>query len=258
MVQAEPYDRDFARLYDLLVYGREEVEADEVELDFLEWAFHEMCQREVRNILDIGCGTGRYLIPLTREGYEVTGLDNSAGVIDECRRRLRKQGLSEDFIQEALENMDFHNNFDALLCMGSVICYLLDTERIRKALRGFRQALRPKGLLVLDNWNFFAQWHRLEKTYSDVRGNDRIQIEYQDRHWYEDFESIYHIEIMADIHEAGSSYEIRREDVLKAMTVGEMNAYLKDAGFAQISAYPSFDLSESHHTSGENMIFLAV
>lgn len=111
--------------------------------------------------------------------------------------------------------------------------------------------------MVLDNWNFLAQWHRLGKTHSDVRGNDRIRIEYRDRHWYEDFASIYHIEITANVYERGRTYRIHREDVLRAMTVGEMEAYLKNASFAHVSAYPDFDLSKANDTSGERMIFLA-
>ena len=64
MVQSEPYDEDLARLYDLLVYGREDVEADDMELDFLTWAFEEARPLRARDILDVGCGTGRHVLPL--------------------------------------------------------------------------------------------------------------------------------------------------------------------------------------------------
>ncbi len=42
------------------------------------------------------------------------------------------------------------------------------------------------------------------------------------------------------------------------MTVEETKKYLRDAGFVQVSAYPSFDRSAEKHTSGERMIFLAI
>ena len=41
--------------------------------------------------LDIGCGTGRVLIPTARAGFEITGLDLSPFMLNECRKKLEKQ-----------------------------------------------------------------------------------------------------------------------------------------------------------------------
>jgi len=252
------YERDFATLYDFLVYNCEEAKASEIELGFINWVFDNACPRKVRRILDIGCGNGRFLIPLARKGYEAFGLDNSGDMLEECDRRLHKYNLRADLIKEDLEELNFNKEFDALICMDSVICYLLDTTRIIKALPRFRRALHPKGLLILENWNFFHQWELLEKTLSGVRGNDRIRIEYQNRYRYESFTSILHIETMANVQEGKGSYKLYHEEILRLMTVGEMEMYLREAGFAQVSIYPSFNRSEADNSSGEHMIFLAV
>ena len=42
-------------------------------------------------ILELGCGTGRVLLPLARAGYEITGLDLAADMIDRCRAKLRAE-----------------------------------------------------------------------------------------------------------------------------------------------------------------------
>jgi len=39
-------------------------------------------------ILELGCGTGRLLIPLARAGYKVTGLDNALAMLAKAQRRL--------------------------------------------------------------------------------------------------------------------------------------------------------------------------
>src|SRR6266496_376387 len=39
-------------------------------------------------VLELGCGTGRILIPTARSGIEIVGLDLSAGIIEACGRRL--------------------------------------------------------------------------------------------------------------------------------------------------------------------------
>lgn len=43
---------------------------------------------EVGPILELGCGTGRLLVPLARAGYEVTGLDTSLAMLAKAQRRL--------------------------------------------------------------------------------------------------------------------------------------------------------------------------
>src|SRR5439155_1181079 len=39
-------------------------------------------------ILELGCGTGRLLVPLARDGLEVVGIDHSREMLDRCRERL--------------------------------------------------------------------------------------------------------------------------------------------------------------------------
>lgn len=43
-------------------------------------------------VLELGCGTGRLLLPLTRAGYEVTGLDSSPAMLERARERLGQEG----------------------------------------------------------------------------------------------------------------------------------------------------------------------
>jgi SAM-dependent methyltransferase len=42
-------------------------------------------------VLELGCGTGRILVPTARAGVEIAGLDASEGMLDACRRRLRAE-----------------------------------------------------------------------------------------------------------------------------------------------------------------------
>src|SRR5437867_649860 len=42
-------------------------------------------------VLELGCGTGRVLVPLARAGHVVTGIDSSANMLDRCRTNLEKE-----------------------------------------------------------------------------------------------------------------------------------------------------------------------
>jgi SAM-dependent methyltransferase len=45
-------------------------------------------------ILELGCGTGRLLLPLARAGYEVIGLDNSPAMLAKAKARLSGRGMN--------------------------------------------------------------------------------------------------------------------------------------------------------------------
>jgi len=177
--------------------------------------------------------------------------------------------------------------------MNSVLCYVHEAEAVSAALRRIHRALRPGGLLVIDNWNFLAQWHRLDEEYGEVREEDGVRLDYLARHWasvarhwasvarhwasvarhwasvarhwasvarhwLEDFAGIYHVEIEATVTESDRSYEFRSDEALKVMTADEVRLRLEPAGFAPVAAYPSYDLSLQDETSGDRMIFLAL
>src|SRR5436309_1616802 len=42
-------------------------------------------------VLEVGCGTGRILIPTARAGLDIVGLDLSLRMLDVCRQRLRDE-----------------------------------------------------------------------------------------------------------------------------------------------------------------------
>src|SRR5512134_1834309 len=49
-------------------------------------------------VLEIGCGTGRVTIPLAAAGAEITGLDVSASMLEEAKRKAQNQGLRINWI----------------------------------------------------------------------------------------------------------------------------------------------------------------
>lgn len=53
-----------------------------------------------------------------------------------------------------MRSLHFGRRFDAIVCLGTAFNYLVDPQDVNRALGGFRQHLRPGGLLVLDLTNF--------------------------------------------------------------------------------------------------------
>ncbi len=257
MAEDSSYSGEVARVYDLLVYGHPDAEAQGSELDFLLRALEDACRCPVRDVLDVGCGTGYHLLPLVRRGYGVRGVDCSSAMLAECRRKLRQAGLRAELGERDMRDIRAEDDFDTVLAMNSVLCYVHRAAAVRDVLGRLHRALRPGGLLVLDNWNLLAQWYRLEEDYGEVRRQGGVCLEYRAHHWMEDFAGIYHVEIEATVTEDSRSYGFRSDEALKVMTVDEVLMHLASAGFGRVAAYPSYDLSLQNETSGDRMIFLA-
>ena len=101
-------------------------------------------------IVDAGCGYGRNLIYLLREGYEVFGVDRNAEAVE--RVRAMAQGLApglpvESFRVTQVEAMPFADGFaDAVVC-NSVLHFAADDAQFDARVRELWRVLRPGGLM---------------------------------------------------------------------------------------------------------------
>jgi len=84
------------------------------ECDFIE---QEIGFNKSVRILDIGCGTGRHSIELSKRGYQVTGIDLSDSQLVRAREKAEKQGQKIDFLKHDARNLPFENEFDLVIML---------------------------------------------------------------------------------------------------------------------------------------------
>ena len=65
-----------------------------------------MKERGVQRVLDLGCGPGRHVLYLSRQGFEMHGLDISAAGVERCRKAVEQQhGGPAGRLKAGLQNM---------------------------------------------------------------------------------------------------------------------------------------------------------
>jgi SAM-dependent methyltransferase len=101
-------------------------------------------------VLDAGCGGGRNVKYLLREGYEVFGVDVSAEAVAELRNlasKLAPRLPAENFQVAPVEAMPFADEFADLVICHSVLHFAQDEAQLQAMVRGLWRVLRPGGML---------------------------------------------------------------------------------------------------------------
>jgi len=119
-------------------------------------------------VLDAGCGYGRNLVHLLREGCQVFALDADAEAVEHVRQlsaSLRTGLPAENFHVGAIERMPFPDGFaDVVLC-NAVLHFARDDRHFRAMLAELWRVLKPGGML------FCRLGSRIGMDFERVRGN---------------------------------------------------------------------------------------
>jgi 2-polyprenyl-3-methyl-5-hydroxy-6-metoxy-1,4-benzoquinol methylase len=99
-----------------------------------------------RDILDIGCGTGRISRHLARRGARVVGFDFSAAAVEIARR---EPGPEIEYRTLSVFDLDERERYDAAVAWGTLTVAARDAAQLADALRRIRAALRPDAQIVL-------------------------------------------------------------------------------------------------------------
>ena len=101
-------------------------------------------------VLDAGCGSGRNVVFLLQNGYDVSAVDADPGAVEEVRQlasRLAPSLPASQFRVETVEALSFEpESFDAVIS-SAVLHFARDEGRFDAMLRGMWRVLRPGGLL---------------------------------------------------------------------------------------------------------------
>jgi SAM-dependent methyltransferase len=102
--------------------------------------------RSGMSALDVPCGNGRHAIELARRGFRMTGVDISAGFLDEARSNAPEI----EWVQSDMRRLPGTCRFDSAYCWGNSFGYF-DHDNCRRFLEAITSALKPGGRFILES-----------------------------------------------------------------------------------------------------------
>jgi SAM-dependent methyltransferase len=192
-------------------------------------------------ILDAGCGTGRYAIELARRGYVVHGVDLSPDLIDIATRAIGDSPGRVSFGVGDIAHLPT-SRYAAILCRGVLNDIIDDADR-NAVFAAFADALQANGALILDvrDWATSAERKTREPLFRKRVSTDRGELT---------FTSVTRLDpenrqlLVSERHELTKQRQERISDchfVMRCWEREELNGLLARHGFGKVSCFGAYD-----------------
>jgi SAM-dependent methyltransferase len=243
---AKYYDRIFAHKD----YGKE--------ADFLDLIFKKF-GKNIKDILDIACGTATHALLLESKGYQIVGCDLSKDMLKEARKKIKKQKSKIKVFHSDMRDIRTDKKFDAAICMFTSFHYLLTEEDMVKSLRAAYKVLKTNGLYILDLANFIGISKHFEKVRGEAFYKDKktkifvLAINDQDLK-----KKIHTMRWVYFIEDKGKFSFNLDETKLRIIEPNEMKKLLNKVGFKILEIYGDYDLKHKFNLNkSKRMIFVS-
>ena len=230
--------------------------------------FIDYSKRAKARTLELGCGTGRVLIPTAISECEITGLDLSPYMLKKCQEKLDEQAKEVQqrvrLIQDNMTDFETGEMYALVTTPFRSFQHLISVEEQKDCLACINKHLFPHGLLILDLFHtdvsrIYHPRYMLEQEYAadlklpdgrNLRCTTRISSFHPDRQ-YNDIEIIYYVS-----HPDGRTKRLVQAFPLRHFFRYEVEHLLELCGFRVIELFGDYDRSKFSNDSPE-MIFIA-
>ena len=142
--------KEFAGIYDVFMKY----------VDYDSWyRFLRSFIKEKGTLLDLGCGTGEFLVRFLKDGFSVVGVDLSEKMLEIAKKKITDRKLENCDFKLVKENIvNFENTFengeifevDNIICNFDTVNYLKNEKEFKKLLEKCSKNLKKDGFLIFD------------------------------------------------------------------------------------------------------------
>ena len=248
------FEKEYSEAYDCLYQDKDYVK----ECDFIEALFSKS-NGKIKTILDMGCGTGGHSSILTKRGYNVTGVDLSAKMLDIAREKAAAANLSIEYIQGDLTKIRIKQKYDAVISMFAVMSYQTANDALEAACETAMEHLNPGGIFIFDCWHGPA-------VLTDKPGVRVKEIKLSNKEKIIRFTDPLLDPIMHTvdtrfklwrIKEGCVVSEVNESHLMRFIFPQEIRYYLKKAGFKRVEFRPFLEIAKTLTEKDWNMTVIA-
>lgn len=190
-----------------------------------------------RTMLDLACGTGTVALAFASQGWRVYGVDASATMLAEARRKAAETDLPLLLSQQDMRSFTLPEPVDLVTCLFDSLNYLQVVEDLQQTFARVAAHLKPGGLFICDMntiWALAEIWDN--NTYFSESDDLAIVMESE----YSPEAEMAAVRVVA-FRRRGELYErIEETHVERAYPEGTVTAALARAGLQVLEQYECF------------------
>lgn len=239
----------FAEIYDELM---QDIPYEQ----YVQWIVKFAPKNRYPKILDVGCGTGTLAMMFHSEGYEVTGIDISEGMLAVAFNRMQSEGILMPLYAMSMDELEGFSDLDIVTIPIDSINYLRGEQSVFETLKRVYDALRNGGQLFFDVHSLYKMnevFLQSPFTYDDgelmyVWHTEKADVDY----------SIYHqLTFFMKDNQSGLYERFDEEHFQRTFPIEQYESWLREIGFSIIEITADFTEDQPNEKS-ERIFFRAM
>lgn len=210
-------------------------------------------------VLELACGTGRLLEPIANAGVATTGIDLSAGMLAEARRKAQLAGTRSRYIQADIRQFSLDERFALIFIAHNSLGHLMDIDSFDACMSCVRRHLAERGRFIVDvfvpNLRLLLQDPQARRPlseYDDPDGAGRVVVTEMSH-----YDVVTQIKSIRTFHRfPNSTSEAEGSFQLKMYFPQELQALLRHNGLRVVEAYGGCDKLPLTNTSSHQIYIL--
>lgn len=221
------------------------------DLDF----YIKLAKEQGGKVLDVGCGTGRVLESLLKNGIDASGMDNSTHMLKLAAKKLKQAGFNPELHEGDMRNFNLSQKYSLIIIPYYTMIYMhTDRERTR-VMQCCYEHLVSKGLLAFDFDAGVAE-PGLSKPwlgFQQIDNTGQVVVQTVQMNQVSQHQRVINM-ITYRLKDKESYIEVNA-GIESSISASRMEQLLEDTGFIIKGFYKDYDLSP--YSGGEECLVIA-